>query len=147
MNSDSEGEFEWFGPEDLVPIAAGDFPTFNQHQFDRDHEFQRDVALNWSCEIAEPLVCPFTGNVGLNIDINRDAPPEDYLSIFLKDDEYDNIALESNRYFEQVRASKPQKPFARMNSWYPAVGGEIRQMLGMTILMGGWWINHCLVHW
>lgn len=135
-NDDSDGEFEGFEDRDLVELVAGQFPSFDADQFDNDREFPSDLRLNWSRECSEPLVPPFTANFGLQVQIDENADPIDYFSKFMNDADFDQIALETNRYYQQIRATRGYKPYARMNSWYDTVGGEIKQFLGMTILMG-----------
>ncbi len=50
---------------------------------------------NWSQEINDIFVPPFTGNAGFKVNIDEDATPSEYLSLFLKGADFDNIALET----------------------------------------------------
>ena len=57
------------------------------------------------------------------------------IKVRVADGDFDFIAAETNRYFEQTRPNRAHKPFARMNSWYDTNGLEMQKFFGLTILI------------
>jgi hypothetical protein len=79
-----------------------------------DRDFPADVLLRWKRDVEPPLVPPFIGTPGLadNITLSSHTPLE-YFSLYVKDADFENIATETNRYYQQVTATKQLKPHSR----------------------------------
>jgi hypothetical protein len=86
-----------------------------------------DIRLGWSNECQQPLVTPFTGGPGLTLEMDENSDPIDYFKLFVHDDEFEMFAIETNRYFEQIRAVRQPKPYARMNLWYDTTAAEMKK--------------------
>jgi len=135
-NDDSDGEFEGFSADDIDENYRRRTPEYEADGFEGDRDFESDLRFNWTREVSDPLVPPFIGDCGFSVEIERDATPIDYFSLFMKDSDFDMIATETNRYYSQIRAMKEPSRCSRMHLWYDTCGPEIRKFLGMTILMG-----------
>ena len=84
------------------------------------------LRFNWTREVNDPFVSPFSGNPGLTFDIEQDATPCYYFSLFMKATDYEMMATETNWYYNQIRAMKEPFRFSRMRLWYDTCGPEIR---------------------
>ncbi|XP_021342234.1 piggyBac transposable element-derived protein 4-like [Mizuhopecten yessoensis] len=137
-DSGSEADFDGFEAGDIVELEENDYPTFEIVDLDNDDDIARDLATGWTRHRIEDLIPPFTGDSGLKVNIANDALPLEYFQLFKNDDVFANIAVETNRYFEQCRAYRGinLKPFARMNLWCDTSVSELKQFFGLTILTG-----------
>ena len=133
-NSDSEADFDGFELEDINDDLG--LPFFDALDIEGDVDLVVDMRLGWKKECQLPVVTPFTGNPGLQIDIDNDARPIDYFQLYLRDNDFENMAHETNRYFHQVRVTKQPSRHARMNLWYDTAAEEMKKFVGLTFLMG-----------
>ena len=99
---------------------------------------------------------PFTGTQGIQEELPDEPRPLDFFNLFVKDEDFDEITQETNRYADEYVTSQPNLPrFSRARLW-PDGGistGFMKCFLGLTILMGllvhedlsdYWTTNECL---
>lgn len=61
--------------------------------------------------------------------MDDDASPLDYFKLFVPDDVFQNLSIETNRY--QVQNAEKRgvlKPFARIKSWHETTADELSYM-------------------
>ena len=78
-----------FDAEELVWNNVEDMPAYNFIPVENDRDVPSDLEIKWS---------PFTGEPGINIDIDPDASPLQYLPRFISNEDIAHIANETNRY-------------------------------------------------
>jgi hypothetical protein len=137
-DSDSEAEFEGFDELDVVEVqGVGALPNFEIPELDIDNEIQADRRLRWRKEAREPLVIPFTGDMGINEYIDVDElTPYTFFKLFMDDDMYSTMSTETNRYQNQNFPPENLKTHSRMRSWYDTTPNEMKQFFGLVIIMG-----------
>ena len=81
-NSDSEADFDGFELEDINDDLG--LPLFDALDIEGDVDLALDMRLGWKKVCQLPVVTPFTGNPGLQIDIDSDARPIDYFQLYLR---------------------------------------------------------------
>ena len=102
-----------------------DMPAYDFIPVKNDRDLSSDLEIKWS---------PFTGEPGINIDIDPDASALQYfLSLAMKTA---HIANETNRYQLQGQATRVQKPHSRLNMWYDTTTEEIKIFFRVITLMG-----------
>lgn len=135
-DDDSEAELEGF-TEDDIRFMSDELPTIEIPDCDDDMDINSDVALGWSREPREPIVTPFTGSPGINVNIEDiDMTPYTFFKLFINDDDFASMSEETNRYHEQNFSGRNLSQFARMRSWYDTTPDEIQQWLGLVIITG-----------
>ena len=83
-----------------------------------------------------PLVPPFTAQPGLRVDMDRDAKPEDYFSLFLTDDIWKYMVEETNKYaHHKLQRQQPPKRSLYQN-WRDVSLEEMRAFVAITLNMG-----------
>ena len=80
---------------------------------------------------AEPVLPPFTGQPGIQVE-TADFTSLDFYSLFFTEDLYRSIVEQSNLYAGQYIAANPQ--LAR--DWKPITVSEFKTFLGLSLLMG-----------
>ncbi|XP_062611305.1 piggyBac transposable element-derived protein 5-like [Saccostrea cucullata] len=81
----------------------------------------------------------FTGVPGLNVEMPDDQhSPLDFFNLFIKDDDFQTMADETNRYAEQYlqRNEGNLKPSSRFRNWVKTTLDEMKVFIAMTIAMG-----------
>ena len=136
QDSDSEAEFEGFDAEELVWNNVEDKPAYDFIPVENDRDLPSDLEMKWSSQFEDSFVPPFTGEPGINIDIDPDASRLQYLLRFISNEDFAHIANETNRYQLQGRATRVQKPHSRLNMWYDTTTEEIKKFFGVITLMG-----------
>ena len=120
----SAGEFEgWEGdPESVsLPKEVGD-----------DFRMQ-----DWVVGGRPKVDLPFKAEVGLRMyAIDENAEPIDFMRLFLHEDYYRTMAVETNRYAKQILKNKVIKQHSRFNSWTETTPGEMRMFIAMIYAMG-----------
>ena len=83
-----------------------------------------------------PQVIPFSGNPGLKIwPVGNE--PSDFLALFLKDEDFEHLVVETNRYAEQqIAATGVLQRTSRAQAWKPVSLGEMQVFIAVTFLMG-----------
>ena len=125
-DSDSEAEFEGFDDEEAAQ--------------DQGPVFDPGFYLNWSANIDEPPELPFTGTLGILIELPEQPSPGDIFTFFLSDEELRFISTEMNRYVQQVKVLKADHlqahPHARLNAWEDTASPELRRFFAVIQYMG-----------
>ncbi len=132
-----DGEFTGFGPEDVDEArgrlesleSAQEGPIFNENFVEGDRPTQPT---------------PFTGVPGLNpatcssFPSAEDASELDYLNLFLKEEDYESMATETNRYAEQYfdKNKDELKPNSRFHKWVPTNSSEMKILIAVILAMG-----------
>ena len=125
--SSTESEFEGFGQDNLFELPL---------HFDRDDDLARFIE-NWE-EGSRPRVdLPFTGRPGLDtfIEIPENARPLDYFNLFIQECDFEDLAVETNRYFAQSTEGVNLKPHARSQGWWDTNSTEMKVFFAATIAM------------
>ena len=149
-SSEDESDFEGFDPVDpeILRQARRNLEKLNSERpldksdidisdvsSDDDDEIDENLLpiLNaeWSNDLHDVNIPTFTCETGPNHDLSPDARTVDYLNLFLPETFYETLALETNRYAEQIQ-------LARSNDqrWRPTSAEEMRAYIGMNIMMG-----------
>ena len=100
-----------------------------------------DTSIQWNAASAgdvppsQPL---FTGNPGVQVDISDSAQPIEYFQLFFDDDLFRHIVMQTNLYAEQYLTMNAAilKPFSRVRCWSPADMKEVKQFVGLCLLIG-----------
>ena len=121
----STTEFEGFSDEGLIDLP---------HDINGETDFMK----KWVDGDRPRQPLPFTRRVGprLHLDIPENATPADYLTVFLRKEDYEIIAEETNRYAQQVLEQRTLTSRSRFNGWVPTVWQEIKALIAITIAMG-----------
>lgn len=138
-DSDSEGSFDGLNPLDIEEVDPSDLPTFDMIALDNDSAIEDDLRLGWMRNQAGEEICipPFTGDPSVKVNIAKDATHLEYFNLFMNDDVFSDIAMKTNRYQTQRRQNRGVlSPFARMQSWKETSQSEIKQFIGLVIVMG-----------
>jgi len=109
----------------ILMRTKGEWRRSMKLTFVRVIRISKVLRFTWTREVNDPFVSPFSGNPGFTFDIMRDATPCYYFSLFMKATDYEMIATETNRYYNQIRAMKEPTRFSRMHLWYDTCGPEI----------------------
>ena len=113
---------------------------------DDDDEIDNDVPQqqldlwNWTKlenndELIDLKHFPFTRGYGLQMRICENATPVEYLDLYMTDEIINVIVTETNRYAEQYMADHDAHS-SYLRSWVPVTPNDIRQFIGMLVLMG-----------
>ncbi|XP_069105709.1 piggyBac transposable element-derived protein 4-like [Argopecten irradians] len=135
-NSDSEPDFEGFGPEDIVRngavIAHIDMDDFSPENDDEDNS---DKAEGWTKSSGPPLCAPFTGESKLNVNMENQEPI-DFFQLFLNDDFLNIVVQQTNLYADRKKNQGRQGNHSRISKWKPVSLEEIKVFFGLVIAMG-----------
>ena len=126
-DADSDEDFLGFGDNDVAD--------------ENDSELEVDSFMdNWQDGDPEAPVLNFQGTPGVKASCQMpDNPqPMDFLQCFIKDEDFDCMAAETNRYAEQFLVAKRQtlKSSSRFHKWIATTASEMRVFLAMVIAMG-----------
>ena len=66
----SEAEFEGFDTKELVWNNVEDMPAYDFIPVENDRDLPSDLEMKWSSQFEDSFVPPFTGEPGINIDID-----------------------------------------------------------------------------
>ena len=94
---------------------------------------------------------PFTGKEELCVEASSSLegkiwPTEAYL-LFLTDEIIDLIVTETNRYADQVIASRVLTRNSRLRAWVPTTNAEIKKILGLILYMGVNVLPDTVLYW
>jgi hypothetical protein len=94
----------------------------------------------WNKVIARhiPEVHPFIAQSGIMVDTDR-YQPMDFYKLFISDDLLNSFVTYSNSYATRYIAQHSallSKPRSRLNDWTPVSLNEMKQFIGLTLLMG-----------
>ena len=84
-----------------------------------------------------PDVPIFRARPGVLVDISNMQEPFQYFEYFLNIDVMEKILGETNRYAQQYIGANSNVPrYSSVHSWVPLDIFELKQFLGLTLLMG-----------
>ena len=69
-------------------------------------------------------------------DMNGDNSALNFLSLFLSDEFWDVITIETNRYAQQFLASHDLQPNSRFHEWYDVTIPEMKAFMALHLSMG-----------
>ncbi|GFN97637.1 PiggyBac transposable element-derived protein 4 [Plakobranchus ocellatus] len=107
---------------------------------DLDEE-QATYMSDWVSDLTDfPMVPPFTGNPGLQVDMGEDPKPLDFYMLFITDDIIKQMKQESNRYARQTIYQKEHagvhlSPRSMFRTWKPVSKKEVYRFLALLIHM------------
>ena len=144
-DSDSEAEFEGFEHDETEAArnaCTGDLGVFEIPDLDVDEDVPRDVNVGWTRQNLDPLALPFFGedDTGLSANIDRTTlqTPMDYWNLFIKDQDFESWAEQTNVYAQQQlqRRAGVLSPTARMQGWMPTCRDKVKQFIGLVLGTG-----------
>lgn len=120
-------------------FEANEIPNVPATDFDREKHFPGE----WVEGERPRQHLQFTATPGLihgyrTADFRRKEKPEpiDYFELFIKREDYETIANETNKYHDQVVENMNLKEHSRLHKWVPTHWKEIKTFTAMTIAMG-----------
>lgn len=126
-DSDSENEFEGY--------------TLNDVDENRERNQNLDMGIepeDWieGCTDKEPV--QFTAVPGLKVQLPESPCLLDFLSLYIKDGDYQIMADQTNIYADQYFRSReaPLLPNSRFNKWTDTNANEMKVFIGMVLAMG-----------
>jgi len=109
-----------------------------------DSSVDNDADDTWSCpdfvwhpaRHELPELHQFTGNVGMNVDVS-DFSMADFYKLYLSPDLINHFVVQTNLYAQQFIASHSDlPPRSRVRRWHDTTPDEMRQFIGLVLLMG-----------
>ena len=101
-----------------------------------NHARGRDATqppINWSSTYQAPEPPPFNELHPGPTSRFQDVQEKDYFEHLFNNEMWKIIVSETNRYYEQQKASDPDH---HKTEWHPVTKGEVQAFVGMLILMG-----------
>lgn len=97
-----------------------------------------DFMRNWTegDRIPERAPANFTGRPGVNKNVPDDPNPVDFLNLFINENDYRDMANETNLYARQYLEKTTLKPSSRFKHWTETNWKEMVVFFAMTIAMG-----------
>ena len=101
-------------------------------------EFEVPYNFEWvNPNLEFPVVPNFRARPGVLVDTTNMQEPFQYFEYFMNIDVMENILGETNRYAQQYIRANPNLPrYSSVRSWVPLDIFELKQFLGLTLLMG-----------
>uniref|UniRef100_A0A8D0A9A2 PiggyBac transposable element-derived protein domain-containing protein n=1 Tax=Sander lucioperca TaxID=283035 RepID=A0A8D0A9A2_SANLU len=89
-------------------------------------------------EVYQEWIKPFDEQIGYRGDteLSSDSRSIDFLSLFLTDDFWSHITMETNRYAHQYLGSHELMPSSRFHEWYDVTVPEMKAFLSLHLSMG-----------
>uniref|UniRef100_A0A8C9YGA1 PiggyBac transposable element-derived protein domain-containing protein n=1 Tax=Sander lucioperca TaxID=283035 RepID=A0A8C9YGA1_SANLU len=89
-------------------------------------------------EVYQEWIKPFDEQIGYRGDreLHSDSRSIDFLSLFLTDDFWSHITMETNRYAHQYLGSHELMPSSRFHEWYDVTVPEMKAFLSLHLSMG-----------
>lgn len=136
-DDDSEAEFEGFEEDDLNPVinVGNIIPEFDIPELDLDDETEIDRKLGWRKTSEPPMQVPFTGNPGINVQLNEQFTAYTFFKLFVDDEFFELMSTQTNLYKSQYN-DENLGPHARLRKWYDTTAAEMKQWFGLVILTG-----------
>lgn len=95
------------------------------------------LELQWTSNDQEPQIHPFTARSGIQVQLPNNAGAGDYLSLFLTDEFYDLLVVQTNLYAAQFKRDNPNlPPNSRATAWIETTRNEMKKFLALALLMG-----------
>lgn len=133
LNSSSVGESEYSSDDTIeCPTASqpGPGPSTNSG----------NVPFVWTRQKLPFPIFPFTGNAGIQVNINDKEDPLEYFELFVTDELVDLIVKQTNLYAKQYLDSVGTlKPRSRFRKWKETDANEIRILFAFLMYQGVVW--------
>ena len=95
------------------------------------------LETKWKHEDHQPDIPPFTNQPKLNVDMPENADMIDFLDIFLDEEFYNMITIQTNLYASQFRKKHTILPrYSRARNWKDVTNDEMRQFIALQVLTG-----------
>ena len=127
-DSDGEGNFEGFDLEELETSRDA------QNNLD-DRNYVLDEN-SWERGDRVPQNLTFSDQHGLLKDIDDTDSPIEIFELFLENDDFEQIANETNRYAAQLLEGKILKDKSRFQKWRETTVSEMKKFFAIVIAMG-----------
>ena len=127
--ADSDSDEETFEGFDLEDVGNG-VNQRNSSNYDVLNDDQ------WIAGDRDPEQLQFTGQAGVQKEISNPDSPLSYFELFVNDDDYENIASETNVYAEQYLRDKQLNEKSRFQKWRETTATEMKKFIALIIAMG-----------
>lgn len=135
-DSDDDSELEGFDIHDILQNATVR-ATIEFPQAENDRVIADDELWGWSREDSPPLDVPFTAKHGLNVELPDNSNPLDYFSLFFKDEMWDLLVLETNKFaHKRIESMDDMLPFCRLRNYKDVTIDEMKVFFALIIAMG-----------
>lgn len=95
------------------------------------------LELQWTSNDQEPQIHPFAARSGIQVQLPNNAGAGDYLSLFLTDEFFDLLVVQTNLYAAQYKRDNPNlPPNSRATAWIETTRNEMKKFLALALLMG-----------
>ena len=124
--------------DDEDESAAGSDDQSGNSDVDDDDPVEWQMPeLNWqNTQDFQPDDHAFTGASGIQVD-TEGFKPVDYFKLFMTDDLVNHLVVQTNLYAEQYIADHPNlPPHSNVREWHFTNPREMRQFIGLVLLMG-----------
>jgi len=101
-----------------------------------DHRNMCEADTNWSSVDIEPVLHDFTGQEGIKVNLSMDSLTSDVFSLFFDDLLIKKLVCWTNARAELLRNSTNLLPNSSMKTWTAVTENEMKQFLGLCIVMG-----------
>lgn len=124
--------------ESLVELSDDELDELFYEQFASEDEVENHVDDSWISGPRGVSRLPFSGKVGLNVDISSSENILEIFNCFFTEDMLEIIVEQTNNYASKfVEASKENQPtHSRAKSWEPTDSNEVMCFLALIILQG-----------
>ena len=104
---------------------------------DDDNEPWSPSVFSWRHAAEElPMMHPFTGQSGFNVD-TTDFAPDGYYQLFVTDDLFRHFVIQTNLFAEQYIDQHPNlPPYSNVRQWSPTNVDEMKKFIGLLFVMG-----------
>jgi len=104
--------------------------------YNNDHRNMCEADSNWSSVDIEPVLHDFTGQEGIKVNLSMDSLTLDVFSLFFDDLLIKKLVCWTNARAELLRNSTNLLPNSSMKTWTAVTENEMKQFLGLCIVMG-----------
>lgn len=107
----------------------------------------------WTTYAGRHKTFPFEGQSGIQVDISRDATPDEVFFQIIDNELIDSIVLETNRFAQQLNSAVANnrnlrdKKDMRIRNWTDTNRDEMKKFLGITMWMGLVRVNELTNYW
>ena len=99
------------------------------------HKREMQLEDTWSRNDRDPVIHEFSANAGLQANFDKEnATVLDYLKLFITEDFYELISVQTNLYADQYIEANPDSATSRQ--WRATTAKEIRHFLALYLLTG-----------
>ena len=124
-DEDSDSEFEGF---DLDDINANDDRVIDHGNFVDPEQ--------WAVGERPVPNLIFNQTAGLRAEVQDKTSPMAYFELFVRNNDYDDIAMQTNLYARQYLANANLRPHSRFQNWVETDSSEMKKFVAMIFAMG-----------